>query len=202
MSNRLDLLTVCVSCLPSAFSLADWNVRDHIPFAKITVQAHRGAGDLAPEGSLQAFELGWKLGCVPEADLRRTKDGVIVSFHDANLARILPDASAELKRKGVEDLTFAEVQKLDIGSFRGQAFAGQRVISLAEMVRLLKAHPERSLYIDIKNIDFRQLAAETAEVHPQLILASTFYDELKLWRQLAPKSRTLCWMGGPRGLEE
>ncbi|NLX20220.1 MAG: hypothetical protein GXY55_00920 [Phycisphaerae bacterium] len=177
---------------------ADWNVRDHIPLDRIAVQAHRGAGELAPEGSREAFELGWKLGCIPEADLRQTKDGVIVSFHDANFARILPNAPDELKKKGVADLTFEEVKALDVGSFRSGQFAGQRVISLAEMVALLKAHPERSLYIDIKKVDFRQLADETVEVHPQLILASTKYDELQRWRQLAPKSRTLHWMGGPR----
>jgi glycerophosphoryl diester phosphodiesterase len=174
----------------------NWNVRDHIPLAKFTMQAHRGAGDLAPEGSLEAFELGWKLGCVPEADLRRTKDGVIVSFHDNDFARILPNAPAELKKKGVADLTFKEVKALDVGSFRNKDFAGQRVLSLAEMVGMLKAHPEHSLYIDIKKVDFHQLAAETVGVHPQLILASTKYEELKLWRQVAPKSKTLHWMGG------
>jgi len=176
----------------------DWNVRDHIPLARFTMQAHRGAGDLAPEGSMEAFELGWKLGCIPEADLRQTKDGVIVSFHDNNFARILPNAPEDLKRKGVADLTFEEVKKLDVGSFRSKKFAGQRGISLAEMVGILKAHPERSLYIDIKKVDFRKLAAETVGVHRQLILASTKYDEIQLWRTFAPKSRTIHWMGGPQ----
>ncbi len=176
----------------------DWNVRDHIPLARFTMQSHRGAGDLAPEGSLEAFELGWKLGCIPEADLRQTKDGVIVSFHDNNFARILPNAPEELKKKGIVDLTFDEVKKLDVGSFRNEKFAGQRVTSIAEMVGILKAHPERSLYIDIKKVDFRKLAAETAGVHRQLILASTKYDEIKLWKQVAPKSRTIHWMGGPQ----
>lgn len=176
----------------------NWNVRDHLPLRDFTMQAHRGAGDLAPEGSREAFELGWKLGCVPEADLRRTKDGVIVSFHDNNFARILPDAPEDLKKKGVADLTYAEVEKLDVGRFRHEQFAGQRMISLTEMVQILKAHPERSLYIDIKQVDFHQLAAETIAVHPQLILASTKYEEIKLWRQVAPRSRTLHWMGGPR----
>ncbi len=174
----------------------NWNVRDHIPLAQFTMQAHRGAGDLAPEGSREAFELGWKLGCVPEADLRQTKDGVIVSFHDNNFARILPNASEELKAKGIADLTFTEVKALDVGSFRSEQFAGQRVISLAEMVGILKAHPERSLYIDIKKVDFRKLARETVGVHPQLILASTKHNEVQLWKQAAPKSRTVHWMGG------
>lgn len=175
---------------------SDWNVRKHIPLDQLIVQAHRGAGDLAPEGSLEAFELGWKLGCVPEADLRVTKDGVIVSFHDNNFARILTNAPAEMKKKGVADLTFEEVKKLDIGSFRGEKFAGQKVLSLAEMVAILKAHPERSLYIDIKKVDFQQLATETVGVHRQLILASTKYDELTRWRQVAPRSKTILWMGG------
>jgi glycerophosphoryl diester phosphodiesterase len=176
----------------------NWNVRDHIPLAKFTMQAHRGAGDLAPEGSMEAFELGWKVGCIPEADLRQTKDGVIVSFHDNNFARILPNAPDDLKKKGIVDLTFEEVKKLDVGSFRNEKFAGQRVTSLAEMVGILKAHRERSLYIDIKKVDFQKLARETVGVHPQLILASTKYDEIKLWKQVAPKSRTVHWMGGPQ----
>lgn len=174
----------------------NWNVRDHLPFHQVPVQAHRGAGDLAPEGSLEAFEMSWKMGCIPEADLRSTKDGVIVSFHDDNFARILPNAPDEMKKKGIVDLTFEAVKKLDIGSFRGAQFAGQRVISLAEMVSILKAHPERLLYLDIKKVDFHQLAKETVGVHPQLILASTRYEEIRLWRQVAPRSRTLHWMGG------
>src|SRR6188474_3329210 len=69
-----------------------WNVRDHIPLEKIVVQSHRGAGVLAEEGTLEAFELGWKLGTYPESDLRATKDGVIVTFHDENFARVVKDA--------------------------------------------------------------------------------------------------------------
>src|SRR5437868_10948362 len=55
---------------------SDWTVRDHVPLEKFIVQAHRGAGELAEENTLEAFELGWKLGCIPESDLRTTKDGV------------------------------------------------------------------------------------------------------------------------------
>ncbi len=176
----------------------NWNVRNHIPLSEFSVQAHRGAGDLAPEGSLEAFELGWKLGCIPEADLRETRDGVIVSFHDNNFARILPDAPEDLKKKGVENLTFEEARRLDVGSFRHEKFKGQRMTSLTDMIKLLQADPRRSLYIDIKKVDFQKLAEQTKAVHPQLILASTRHDEIKLWRRVAPKSRTLHWMGGPQ----
>ncbi len=173
-----------------------WNVRDHIPFEKIVVQAHRGYGNAAPEGSLESFEMAWKLHMVPEADLRMTKDGVIVSFHDSNFSRILPDAPAELKSKGIKDLTFEETQQLDIGRYCGEQFAGQKIISLAKMIEVLDAHPERMLYIDIKQIDFRVLARQTMGHHRQLIVASTKYDELKEWKRVAPRSKTLHWMGG------
>jgi len=194
-----DRPDVATSALRAYYRMGatNWNVRDHIPLSRFTMQAHRGAGDLAPEGSMEAFELGWKLGCIPEADLRETKDGVIVSFHDNNFSRILPNAPEDLKKKGIADLTYDEVKKLDVGSFRDKKFAGQRVTSIAEMVGILKAHPERSLYIDIKKVDFHKLAAQTEAVHPQLILASTKYDEIKQWKQVAPRSRTIHWMGGP-----
>lgn len=174
----------------------DWNVRDHIPLAEMIVQAHRGYGNAAPEGSLESFELAWKLGMTPEADLRRTKDGVIVSFHDNNFARIIPDGSPELKSKGIKDLAFAKVQQLDIGKYRGAQFAGQRMASLARMIEVLAAHPERMVYLDIKQIDFEELAQQTEGYHRQLIVASTKYDELKQWKRVAPRAKTLHWMGG------
>ncbi len=173
-----------------------WNVRDHIPLENIMVQAHRGAGILAPENSLEAFEIAWNLKVIPEADIRMTQDGVIVSFHDENFARILPNASEEMKKKGIKDLSYEEVVKLDIGAWKGAEHTGQRVPCLQEIVEVLKKYPQRKIYIDIKNVDFDQMAAETQGVHPQLILASTKCEEIKRWKEVAPTSFTLHWMGG------
>jgi glycerophosphoryl diester phosphodiesterase len=189
-----SLLTV--SAQPESASGDNWNLRDHIPLQEVIVQAHRGAGMLAPESSMEAFEITWALGAVPEADVRTTRDGVIVSFHDGDFSRILPEASEEMKKKGIQDLTFEEVKKLDIGAWKGATFEGQRVLSLSDIVKALTAHPERRVYVDIKNVDFVQLAKETEGVHPQLIIASTQYDELKRWKEVAPRSFTLHWMGG------
>jgi hypothetical protein len=61
---------------------------------------------------------------------------------------------------------------------------------------MLREHPERRFYIDIKNVDLKQLANESKGVHPQLILASTKYDVIREWKRLAPDSATLHWMGG------
>jgi len=120
---------------------ADWNVRNHMPLAKITVQSHRGAGELAPENTLKAFRLAWKLGTVPEADLRTTKDGVIVAFHDSNFERLMKGASPELKKKGIADLEWDDVQTLDVGAWKGDEFIGCRVPSMTEILSLLAGRP-------------------------------------------------------------
>lgn len=177
---------------------ADWNLRDHIALRDVTVQSHRGAGDLMPENSIAAFELAWSLGTVPEADLRTTRDGVIVSFHDNDFSRILPSASPEEKKRGIRDLTWAETARLDIGAWKGEKFKGQRVARLDAVYKILRAHRRWRLYIDIKNVDLEQLAREAGagKVRSQLILASTDYGIIRRWKELAPDSYTLHWMGG------
>src|SRR5829696_3434158 len=102
LTTGTTLLTALIAAAPE-----NWTVRGHIPPEKFIVQAHRGAGVLAPENTLAAFELGWKLNCVPEADVRTTSDGVIVAFHDNNFQRVVVNVTPEMTTKGVKDVTFA-----------------------------------------------------------------------------------------------
>ena len=189
---------ITLLALAAAAPPAGWTVRDHLPLDQFTIQAHRGAGELSEENSLEAFRLGWKLNCIPESDVRTTKDGVIVAFHDNNFARVVKDVSPELAKKGVKDVTFDELQKLDIGSFKGERFAGRRVPRLADVFALMKGNPQRRLYLDIKDVDLPKLAGEAKAqgVEKQVIFASTKYDLLRAWRKLVPDGHTLLWMGG------
>lgn len=174
-----------------AFAHPAWNLRDHIPLDEVVVQSHRGAGVLSAENSLKAFEIAWSLGTIPEADLRTTRDGVIVAFHDNDFERTLPNAPPEVRRRRIEDLAWEELLKIDIGS-------GQRVPGLRDMFAALDRDTRRKLYIDIKNVDLDQLAREAhaAGASPRLILASTDYELIRRWKRLAPESSTLHWMGG------
>jgi glycerophosphoryl diester phosphodiesterase len=198
---RLSLFTLFVLSVPLSAWAQDapaWSVRDHLPRAQFVVQAHRGAGELAEENTPEAFELGWKLGCIPEADVRTTKDGVIVAFHDANFARVVRDVPPDLARKGVEDVSFAELQKLDVGSWKGEKFSGRRVGRLRDIFALMQKDRSRRLYLDIKQVDLERLAGEVreADVAGQVILASTKYPIVRRWKALLPGSQTLLWMGG------
>ncbi len=171
----------------------EWNVRDHLPLAAVIIQSHRGAGVLLPENTWDAFECAWEMGTLPEADLRTTRDGVIVAFHDKTLARLFPDAPEDLRRLGVHDLDWETVRAL-------AGARGPRVPSLDSILEMLAAHPERRMYIDIKNVDLEMLAREMAAAGAarQMILASTDYGLLRRWKALAPDTgvEALLWMGG------
>ncbi|MBR5415771.1 MAG: hypothetical protein IK105_07550 [Thermoguttaceae bacterium] len=177
---------------------AKWNIRDHIDRADISVFVHRGAGDLAPENALPSLLFTWGLrGCsgTPEVDIRTTKDGVLAMFHDGNFRRILPDAPEELRNKRLEDLTWEEAQQLDIGAFRGEEFRGQKIVSMAEICRALRDDPHRKILIDVKSVDFGQLARETEGLHDRIILATGRYQDVVEWKKVAPESDGFFWMG-------
>jgi glycerophosphoryl diester phosphodiesterase len=194
------VLAACAPCLHAAQRSAKspWTVAGHIAPEQFVIQSHRGAGELAPENTLEAFELGWSLGTIPEADLRTTSDGVIVAFHDADFARVVRDLPPQLRDKGVKDVTWEQLAQLDVGAWKGDEFVGRRVSRIADVFALLPEHPQRRLYLDIKNVQLPQLAREVMEhgVERQVILASTKYDIIREWKRLVPQSQTLHWMGG------
>jgi glycerophosphoryl diester phosphodiesterase len=161
------------------------------------VQSHRGGGALTPENTIESFIATWELGVVPEADLRTTRDGIIVAFHDKNFARVIKDLGSELRGKGVQDVTFQELSALDVGSWKDDKFAGQRVCSVAEIFSLMRGRPDRALYMDIKDVQLPRLAelVREFEVAEQVILAAPDEQLLRNWKKLLPSAQTLLWMG-------
>lgn len=197
-SDRPDIAREALDEYYDAGAVPDWNPTDHIPFNRFLVQTHRGYGNFGPEGSAESFLRAWNEGFIPEADIRLTKDGQIVSFHDDDLSRLLTDVPEEIKHKKICELTLEEVKALDIGAYMGEQFKGQRALSMAEIVDILKAHPTWMVYCDIKNVDFERLARETEPIHRQMIVCSTVYDQLLAWKEVAPRSFTIHWLGGPQ----
>src|SRR5690606_19806430 len=127
------------------------------------------------ENTLETFELAWSLGTVPEADLRTTKDGAIVAFHDKDFVRVVKEMPSRLEGLGVADLSFAELSGIDVGAFRGDHFAGQRIPKMSAVFEAMRGRPERRLYLDIKDVELKKLAKEVREagVGSQVILATS-----------------------------
>lgn len=69
--------------------------------------AHRGASEYAPENTMMAFNLGIFMGANGiETDVRLTKDGVPVLFHDGDMMRTT-------EREGsIADLTYEELKSI------------------------------------------------------------------------------------------
>ncbi len=74
------------------------------------VYAHRGASAYAPGNTMLAFYLGvWMHANGIETDVRRTKDGKLVLFHDSKITKLTKN---EEETRTVSDLTYAELCEL------------------------------------------------------------------------------------------
>ena len=104
--------------------------------------AHRGFSTVAPENSLAAFGSAVALGASEiEFDLWWTKDGEIVSIHDATLDRV-SDGHGKVYEK-----TFAELQAYDFGAKHGKHFAGLRILRFEDILRKLSCHTLMNIHV-------------------------------------------------------
>jgi len=127
------------------------------------VIAHRGAAYDAPEETRPAFLLARELGAdYLELDVQRTKDGVLIAFHDDDLRRTtnVAEVFAGRDQDPVDHFTFAELQQLDAGSwfntmFPGRArasFKGLKILRLEEVMDIAEGGSHRSgLYVETKS---------------------------------------------------
>lgn len=84
--------------------------------------AHRGAGKVAPENTLAAFRTGFAHGYrMFEFDVKLSGDGVPFLLHDDTLDRTTNGAGR------ADALNWAELAKLDAGSWHSPAYAGETV---------------------------------------------------------------------------
>lgn len=114
--------------------------------------AHRGASAYAPENTLDAIDLAMQMGFAwVENDVQRTKDGVLVVIHDDTLARTT-DVEQQFPGRApwkVQDFTWAEISRLDAGSWFGAEYAGASVPSLRQYLDRVQRNQQR-LLLEIK----------------------------------------------------
>lgn len=129
---------------------------------KNAVIAHRGMPYHAPEETAPSYWLAKKLGAdYLEADLQRTKDGIIICLHDDNLQRttniktIYPDRA----HLPLNMFTLEELKKLDAGTWFNDANPGQArdsyiglsILTLHELIDIAEANNDFiGLYLETK----------------------------------------------------
>ena len=104
----------------------------------IYVAAHRGWSEHYPENTMEAFLAAAKLGVDQiETDVRLTKDGQLVLFHDETLERVT-DGSGK-----VIDHTLAELKKLRV---KGRG----KIPTLEEFLEIFEEYPTLTLDMELK----------------------------------------------------
>jgi glycerophosphoryl diester phosphodiesterase len=116
-------------------------------FADVEIIAHRGASHDAPENTLPAMRLAWEQGAdAIELDLWLSADGKLIVFHDKETKRFEPkDAPSRM----ITALTLAEAQQLDVGTWKGPAFAGTRIPELEAILATVTAG--RRVVLELKD---------------------------------------------------
>jgi glycerophosphoryl diester phosphodiesterase len=123
------------------------------------VLAHRGDSRAAPENTLPAFLSALELGVdLVELDYLHSADGVPVVFHDAELDRC-SDACALWggERILLASRTWSDLCRLDAGRWYGERFAGTRLATLEDALRLIC--PRAGCMIERKGGDAETLVA-------------------------------------------
>jgi glycerophosphoryl diester phosphodiesterase len=122
-------------------------VKEYFPKPKhgnTYVIAHRGAHIGIPENSLDAIQKAIDLGCdFVEIDTRATKDGRIVSVHNADVDRYVIGTTGKVK-----DFTLEEIKKLDIGEKLGPEWKNTRIPGIEDILQLCRG--QIGIYLDLK----------------------------------------------------
>ena len=125
--NNFFLFMICLlAFIPAGFSQN----------AEVKLFAHRGGAHEYDENTISAFTATYEKGIRGyETDVRLTKDGHLVIFHDANFERIVGIGG------GIEDMTLAEVKEL-------KTKKGNSIPTLDEVVEFFKDKP--GVYIEFE----------------------------------------------------
>ncbi len=163
------------------------------------VIGHRGAKSYAPENTVSSIETAASLGVEwVELDVKLTKDGIPIIFHDEELERTTNGTGL------VAQTNYEDLRDLDAGSWFGDSFVTSRIPTLEEAVDVILKH-NMGLNLEIKPCPGRE--KETAEValdylsqywdEPQKLLISSFqHVSLEAAYDLAPDYARGLLIGG------
>jgi len=164
----LSLLSIILgpAVLPSNISLlgADF-FQPILPARSVQFIIHRGVRQAAPENTLPAIQLAIDQGFEwVEVDVRLTKDGHHVIFHDRRLDK-KSNGSGRVRERALQ-----EIKALDGGSWFAKRFAGTRILTLEELLQFAKE--KINLYLDCKEVNPETLvqAIRAAQMEDQVVV--------------------------------
>ena len=147
--------------------------------------AHRGASEYAPENTLSSFYLGLVQGANGiETDVQRTKDGVLVLFHDDTVDRV-SDGQGKLS-----DFTLAELEKLKIYGNNTRGFY-DKILTFEEFLEKFSNY-DLTFAIELKGEGVEEDTLEMIKrfgIFERTTFTSFKFDYIKKIKELDPNAR-------------
>lgn len=149
---------------------------------------HRGACGYAPENTIESVQTAAEMGVTwVELDVKLTKDGVPIIFHDDTLDRTTNGAGP------VAQTLYDDIAQLEAGSWFADSFAGIKIPTLDEICEVL-IDLDLGLNLEIKPCPGRE--KETAEIaldhlsriwddHDRLLISSFSHVSLEAAMDIA-----------------
>ena len=107
-------------------------------FSNEQICAHRGSSGAYPENTRVAFDAAASVGAGwIETDIQCLADGELVIFHDAHLGRTAAGSAR------VTSLSWQDMAELDVGSWKGSAFAAARPLRCDDLIAWQAEAPDR-----------------------------------------------------------
>lgn len=147
---------------------------------------HQGDGNGLPRNSMEALMRTWDRGAIPETDVRFTKDGVLISFHDG-----------AWKGRRIADCTWAELRDEPVAAARGEQFASVRIPTMDAVFSAMKGHPDRCIFLDDKDAGPMALAlmARRYGVGAQVIYHTDRSTRAREWKWHCPEGKANVVIG-------
>ncbi|KFL31318.1 glycerophosphodiester phosphodiesterase [Devosia riboflavina] len=165
------------------------------------VQAHRGASAIAPENTIAAFRAAAEQGARwVELDVALLADDTLVVIHDDSVDRTTSGMGS------LGALSHADIAKLDAGAWFDTKYAGERLPTLAEVIKALgefglSANVEIKQHKHHKSLDqlVRAVQADINKRGPntQIMISSFDPEALKAMHALEPDLEMAMLWGRP-----
>jgi glycerophosphoryl diester phosphodiesterase len=162
---------------------------------------HRGASQDAPENSLASYKLALAQGADGfEGDYWLGKDGQVMCLHDADTKRVGG------KKLEVTKAPFEELRALDIGSWKGAKWQGEKIPTIDECLEIVPQG--KKFFVELKSgpevVGAIAKALDKSSVSPdQIVFISFKADAIAECKKQMPHIKAL-WLCGfkPKKNEE
>ena len=142
------------------------------------IYAHRGASEYYPENTLSSFYAGVEMGANGiENDIQRTKDGVLVVFHDDTIDRVTDG------RGKVSDYTYRELLRFTVKNEKYNRF--DKIMTFEEFLKYF-AWRDLTLAIELKQFGIAKDVIDMIDdygARDKCIITSFKYEELVTARE-------------------